>query len=134
MKSRVSLMCSLVLAASLASCAPRVQGPDGKFYTPDIRAVGTVEPSKIILPSELTDQTSESSYVALPGCQDGVVSVRDVRLLGVVEASETCSQTVKQFNANATFVISQIAAGALAFFGVQLIIKWFFDKLGFHPA
>lgn len=95
MKSRVSVMCSLALVASLASCAPTIQGPNGESYQPDVKVGGYMLTVQRVPQAELTEQTPETSYVELTGCSAGVISVRDVRRLGIEQATQVCNQTKK---------------------------------------
>lgn len=96
MKSKVYPMIALTLVASLASCAPTIQGPNGESYKPDVKAGGSMLTVQRVPQAELTEQTPETSYVELTGCSGGVVSVRDVRRMGIEQATQVCNQTIKQ--------------------------------------
>lgn len=90
MKSRVSVMCSLALVASMASCAPSLGG----FNRADVKVGHDMALVQRVYFSELKPQTPESSYVILPTCSGGVVAVRDVRRLGPERAAAICNEQV----------------------------------------
>lgn len=125
MKSHVSVMCSLALVASLASCAPTIQGPHGESYQPDVKVGGYMLTVQRVPQAELTEQTPETSYVELTGCSAGVVSVRDVRRLGIEQATQVCNQAVKK----TLGTLGGVAlAAALVFSAVMIYILHLFIK------
>lgn len=86
--SKVSIMCILIISASLASCAPSMN----PFYKPDVKVGHDMAYVNRVYLSELKPQTPDSSYVILPTCSGGVVAVRDVRRIGPERAGEICNE------------------------------------------
>lgn len=85
-------LCTLLLIASLASCAPTVQGPAGAAYQPNV-AVGVFYVFSVHIPADqITDQTLDSTYASFDDCVQAGVSVADVRKLGVQAADQVCKQ------------------------------------------
>ena len=96
MKKRIPLMCALTLAVSLSSCAPTVTGPNGQAYVADVKVGGQSALVQRVALADLNDQTPASSYVELSQCSGGVISVRDVRQLGVETTTQACKDAVKK--------------------------------------
>ena len=93
MKRTTLPLSTLLLAVSLASCAPTVQGPDGAAYRPQTQSgFGTLLVQRVPL-SDVTAATPDTAYVQLPGCLNSVISVADVRKLGADAALQVCQGT-----------------------------------------
>lgn len=107
-------LCALALTASLASCAPTIQGPSGEPYVPKTQVgMGMLFVERVQV-AALNDQTPDSAYVEFPDCFNAVIQVADVRKLGVEKADEACRETTRQTVRGFAVVVALGAAASLA--------------------
>ena len=120
-------LATLLLAASLASCAPTVQGPMGG-YRPNVVA-GVPYLLAVKVPAlQITDATPDSSYATFDDCPQLAVAVGDVRKLGVEEADRVCRETKQNINVLGTAVntgtgIVLFIAGLLGFYLLEQVLR-----------
>lgn len=122
-------LCSLILAASLASCAPTMQATGQTTYRPTIRSGAWILLLERVNLSKLTDTTPETSYIEFPECgKTTVVLVKDVRAMGVEQAQLACQAFAKSqtnfFLTGLGIVAAASLIGSLFFvFIIDSIIK-----------
>lgn len=127
MKNRVNFMCALALTASLASCAPTMQTPAGESYTPKTQfGVGMLAVQRVNIAAHY-EQTPDSAYVEFPDCFNAVISVEDVRNLGVDKARDACRETALRTNRRAGVLLGVLVAlgTIVGFFFVKFIVTVF---------
>ena len=124
-------LCSLVLAASLAACAPMLSGPleaelqtkgVEQTYKPDVVG-GLTFPFATKIPVEqITDATPGTTYATFADCVQVAVSVADVRKLGVQAADAVCRDISASVGRFTTFsqVLGALAALPLFYFSYVL--------------
>ncbi len=86
-------LATLLLAASLASCAPTVQRPPDSYRPNVVIGVPYNLATKIPV-AQITDATPDATYATFDDCVRVAVSVGDVRKLGVEAADQVCRDTV----------------------------------------
>ncbi len=116
MKNRVTVMCSLMLAASLSSCAPSFTAGGA-----DIKVGHDVANVQRVYLKEIRDDTPQAAYVLLPDCSNGAVALRDVRRLGPQRAAQLCNEAVAKppvDTCGMTVMAGAIATGFLLYYFV----------------
>lgn len=118
MKTRSSLLCSVLLASSLASCAPMMRNPAQQVRVLNGSASLLVE--RVPLAS-FTETTPDTAYVQFPECGTTVVLSAEVRRVGTEKARLVCQDS---------------PAAAIGVVGIGLVflgVGWFvFDYLINH--
>ncbi len=117
-------LCTLLLAASLASCAPSLQGPDGTAYQPNV-VVGIAYAAAIrVRADQIKSQTPGEAYATFDDCPQAAVSVIDVRKLGIGAADQVCRQARSSTD---TFGVALIGVGLAAIIGFIIAFSHFGD-------
>ncbi|GMA14049.1 hypothetical protein E5F05_18600 [Deinococcus metallilatus] len=126
MKRKVLPLSALLLLASLSSCAPTLQGPAGAYRPRTQIGVGMLAVQRVPV-SALNEATPNTAYVEFPDCFNVVVSVEDVRKLGVEPAREACQETSRNVMRGTGTLLGALAVGGaiLGYFVVKLFITLF---------
>ena len=121
---------TLLLAASLASCAPTVQGPMGGYRPNVVTGVAYTLATKIPV-AQIAEATPDATYATFDDCARVAVSVGDVKKLGVEAADQVCRDTEKNLNAalSSLSVIGAIVTIPLLYF-VYVLFSLFYKAIG----
>lgn len=114
-KRRGLLLCSVLLASSLASCAPMMTNPAQQVRV--LNGSASLEVERVPL-ATFSENTPDTAYVQFPECGTTVVLAAEVRRVGTEKARLVCQDS---------------PAAAIGVVGIGLVflgVGWFvFDAL-----